>query len=231
MSTKCQFSKLNIPNDPFYAVAAGKYIVEIAKNTGFQSPAVQAIESGVNEAIKAVIDYSFEPDEQATLELSCELIATGLQLTLKDKGPPFGETLPMYVEKSSATDSTATFGNRVFQLKKYMDQVSLHNLGHEGKEIVLIKQLAARKITEYYAECELEPYELPRPEIKTDDEKDNYLVRHMKTSEAVEVAKTVYRAYGYSYAREYMYFPENRPSFRTSRLCNKAGACSTHHHI
>jgi serine/threonine-protein kinase RsbW len=30
----------------------------------------------------------------------------------------------------------------------------------------------------------------------------------MKTSEAVEVSKTVYRAYGYSYAREFMYFPE-----------------------
>jgi hypothetical protein len=35
MSNKCQFSNLILPNDPLYAVAAGKYIVEIAKNIGF----------------------------------------------------------------------------------------------------------------------------------------------------------------------------------------------------
>ena len=29
MSNKCQFSNLILPNDPLYAVAAGKYIVEI----------------------------------------------------------------------------------------------------------------------------------------------------------------------------------------------------------
>lgn len=208
MSNKCQFSNLILPNDPLYAVAAGKYIVEIAKNIGFQAPDVQAIESGVNEAIKAVIDYSFEPGEQATLELSCELIATGLQVTLKDKGLPFGETLPKNAAKDSPTDAASTFGHRIFQLKKYMDEVSLHNLGHKGKEIVLIKHLANIKITDYYAECELEPYEVPGSEIKIDNQADPYLVRRMETSEAIEVSKTVYKAYGYSYAREYMYFPD-----------------------
>jgi len=208
MSIKCQFSKLNIPNDPLYAVAAGKFIFEIAKKIGFQSVDAQAIESGVNEAIKAVIDYSFEPGEQATLEISCELIATGIQVTLRDKGLPFGESLPKKAQAGRPTDPTATFGNRIYQLKKYMDEVSMHNLGQEGKKIVLIKHLASKTITEYYAECELEPYEIPRPEIKTDHEAAQYVVRRMKASEAAEVSKTVYKAYGYSYAREFMYFPE-----------------------
>jgi serine/threonine-protein kinase RsbW len=208
MSTKCQFSILNIPNDPLYAAAAGKYIVEIATKLGFDAPNVQAIETGVREAIRAVIDYSFEPGEQATLEVSCELIATGIQVTLKDKGLPFGESLPQQAQKNHPADATSTFGNRIYQLKRYMDEVSLHNLGHEGKKIVLIKHLASKTITEYYAECELAPYEISRSEIKADTAETRYCVRQMKASEAVEVSKTVYRAYGYSYAREYMYFPE-----------------------
>jgi len=55
MSNKCQFSKLIFPNDPLYAVVAGKYVFEIAKNIRFQTPDVQAIESGMNEAKEIVL--------------------------------------------------------------------------------------------------------------------------------------------------------------------------------
>jgi serine/threonine-protein kinase RsbW len=208
MSIKCRFSKLIIPNDVLHAKATGKYIAEIAKEFGFDDRDIQAIDTGVNDATRAIIDYSFEPGEQTNLEVSCELIATGLKVTIKDKGLPWGETLPESGENADATDGTSKFGQQVFQLQMYMDEVSLHNRGHQGKEIVLIKHLSSKTITDYYAECELEPYELSRPENNTDAEVHQYVVRQMKPSEAVEVSKTVYKAYGYSYAREYMYFPE-----------------------
>ncbi len=191
-----------------YAIAAGKYVYEIARKIGFNQENAEAIERGVNKAAIAVIDYSFDPDERTTLELTCELIPTGIRITLKDKGLPFGESAMQDDALTGADDATSQFGTRVFQLKTDMDEVSLHNLGHQGKEIVLIKYLTSKTITDYYAECELEPYEMPHSEINPIDGNAAFIVRRMKASEAVEVSKTVYRAYGYSYAREYMYFPE-----------------------
>jgi hypothetical protein len=61
----------------------------------------------------------------------------------KDKGLPFGESLPEPSETDNLAEPTAAFGMRLFQLKQYLDEVSLHNLGHEGKEIVLIKHLTS----------------------------------------------------------------------------------------
>ncbi len=198
MSIKCQFSELTFPNDPIYAIAAGKYIAEIAKKIGFDAKDVRKIERGLNKAVIAIIDYSFDPEERATLGLTCELIATGIQITLKDKGLPFGDTLTQHDVDSAVDDATAKFRAHVIQLKKYVNEVSLHNLGHKGKEIVLVKHLTSKTITDYYAECELEPYGIPEATSETSDDQETYTVRRMRVSEAVEVSKTVYRAYGYS---------------------------------
>jgi serine/threonine-protein kinase RsbW len=208
MSIKCQFSELTFPNDPIYAIAAGKYVAEVANKIGFSAKDVQTIEHGLNKAVIAIIDYSFDPEERATLGLTCELIATGIQITLKDKGLPFGDTLMQHDVDAAVDDATAKFRAHVIQLRKYVDEVSLHNLGHKGKEIVLVKHLTSKTITDYYAECELEPYDIPGTTSETPDDNETYTVRRMRVSEAVEVSKTVYRAYGYSYAREFMYFPE-----------------------
>jgi len=208
MTTKCEFSRIEIPNDARYGVAAAKYVVEIARSIGFGTADLEAVELGVSEAVRAVIEYSFEPGEQATLELSCERVAEGLKVALKDKGLPFGKKLSTFAEKDTAADSTSIFANRIFQLKTYMDGVSLHNLGRAGKEIVLVKQLTAKSITDYYAECELEPYETSQPANTAAGRDSAYTVRRMKPSEAVEVSKSIFKTYGYSYAREYVYFPE-----------------------
>jgi len=208
MSIKCHFSQLIIPSDPVYAAAASKYATEIAGIIGFDSQDIQTIASGLNQAIAALIEYSFEPGEQATLQISCERIPEGLKVVVKDKGLPFGESLPEPSQIATLPSSAATFGARIFQLKKYLDEVSLHNLGHDGKEIVLIKYLASKTLADYRAECELDPYEPSPPELAAGNFEQKFMVRRMKASEAVEVSKTVYKAYGYTYARDYMYFPE-----------------------
>jgi anti-sigma regulatory factor (Ser/Thr protein kinase) len=134
---KCEFSKLLIPNDPKYATAVGKYLIEIARSVGFEVQDLQALEQGVSAAIQAVISYSFEPGESATLELSCERVPEGIKLSLRDKGLPYGIT----ATTDSRPETTSSLGQQVFRLNEFMDDVGLHNLGHDGKEIVLIKHL------------------------------------------------------------------------------------------
>jgi len=89
-----------------------------------------------------------------------------------------------------------------------MHEVLLHNRGAEGKEIILIKHLANKSITAYYAACDLEPYANLPVEIDPIEKKQQCYVRLMKPDEAAEVTKTIYKTYGYTYPHDFVYYPE-----------------------
>jgi serine/threonine-protein kinase RsbW len=161
MTPKCEYSTLTIPNDPGYARVAAGYGAEIARIIGFDEPDLQAISEGVRQAVAAQMEYSFEPGDQAEIEVSCERIPEGLRVVLKDKGLPFDNTAgPLQNEKPEEAPQSS-FGLRILGLKACMSEVLLHSLGTRGKEIVLIKHLKNKDITDYYAACDLEPYSEP----------------------------------------------------------------------
>lgn len=205
MSTKCEYSTLDIPNDHRYGNVAGKYVVEIASMIGFEVQDLHAIELGVIQVVTAVIDYSFEPGEKETIKISCERIPEGLKVSIRDKGLPYDDTI---ISAENRTEKQSSLGLQIFRLKEYLDEVVFHNLGLEGKEIVLIKHLKSKGINDYYAACELEPYEKKVPEGGLGTGPLKCRIRWMKESEAAEVSKSVYKTYGYSYGHDYVYYPE-----------------------
>ena len=89
-TSRCEFSSIRIPNDPKYATAAAIYVSEIARMIGMPVQDIKSLENGITEAITALIGYSFEPGEKENLEIRCERIPAGLQVSLRDKGLPFG---------------------------------------------------------------------------------------------------------------------------------------------
>jgi serine/threonine-protein kinase RsbW len=107
-----------------------------------------------------------------------------------------------------------------------VDEVSLHNRGPAGTEIHLISYLRGQTAEDYLAACEPEVFEAPaeRPEIVRSVE---FRVRLMKPSEAVEVARSVYKAYGYSYFYEHAYYPERVRELNESGKMVSAVALTT----
>ena len=93
-------------------------------------------------------------------------------------------------------------------LGESMDEVAFHNLGRAGKETVLIKHLRNKTVEDYYQACELEPYPGPKDGNAERQKRGSVTVRQILPAEAVEVSKCIYRAYGYSYAYEHLYYPE-----------------------
>jgi anti-sigma regulatory factor (Ser/Thr protein kinase) len=138
---------MEIPNDPKYADVAGKYEVEIAGIIGFEEKDLRPIESSVSQAVTAVIDYFFEPGEKQTLRIPCERIPEGLKASIRDKGLPYGETS---IKTGGPSGEDSGLGARIFQLREYMDEVVIHNLGCAGKEVVLIKHLQGKGVNDYY---------------------------------------------------------------------------------
>jgi serine/threonine-protein kinase RsbW len=135
------------------------------------------------------------------LEVSCERIPAGLKIVLRDKGLPFGCVGPEPVEACLAD-------NAVMSLRENFDEIYFNNLGPEGKEVVLVKHLRDSSLADYEAACRLEPpdaIEATRPLAQA---ATRCRVRPVEPSDALEISKIIYRTYGYSYAHDYVYYPE-----------------------
>jgi serine/threonine-protein kinase RsbW len=224
VQNKCEYSTLTIPNEPAYARAAAGYIIEIAKIIGFVGQDLNAISEGVRQAIVAQMRYSFEPGEKAVIEISCERIVEGLKIVLKDKGLPFDDSAVSAQSNKPPSSPASSFGRGILGLKKHMHEVLLHNLGSRGKEIVLVKHLKNKDITDYCAACELEPYEESDLQIQSDPKQRQCTVRRMKPEEAVEVSKSIYKTYGYTYPHEFIYYPEKIAALNESGRIHSAVA-------
>ena len=199
---------MQIPNDPKYATAAAIYVSGIARTIGMQKQELESLEKGIIEAINALIGYSFEAGEKGILEVFCERIPEGFKVSLRDKGLPFGAVEAELSITEGQVDDLPGMAEPIFRLKEYLDEIRLHNLGPEGKELVLIKHLKNKNITDYYAACDLEPYEPSAPPIALPADQLKCRVRQMKPTDAAEVSKTIYKTYGYTYPHDYVYYPE-----------------------
>jgi serine/threonine-protein kinase RsbW len=129
-------------------------------------------------------------------------------VSLRDKGLPFSTVNSELSISEGRIDDIPGMAKPIARLQKYLDEIRLHNLGPDGKQLVLIKHLKNKNITDYYAACNLEPYEPATVPITLSAEQSKCSVRRMKPDDAAEVSKTIYKTYGYAYPHDYVYYPE-----------------------
>jgi serine/threonine-protein kinase RsbW len=193
----CAPSSLSIPNDPFYVEPACRYMAEVARQLGFDTGRVEHISAGLRRALTALLRYSFEPGENGTVELVCERIPAGLKLSLRDRGMPL-----------DAGNLNADADHPLYGLTDFFDEVRFHNRGPQGKEIILSQHRPDASVTEFAAACTLDSPDASPPARPSGPIETRCTVRPLKASEALEVSKAVYKAYGYSYPHEQLYYPE-----------------------
>ena len=190
-SPSCEFSRLTIPSDSRYAGVAARYAVEVARLIGFDDRVQDQISQGLELVLPALMQYSFEPGERAAIDVFCERIPAGLKIVLRDKGLPFGIMEP---------GNAGVPDRRILRLRDHFDEILFNNLGPEGKEVILIKHLWDTSLSDYEAACRLQPPDPVEASRPLSLAAADCTVRPLKPSEALEVAKIVYRTYGYSYA-------------------------------
>ena len=204
MENRCDYSQLMLPNDGSYVPVAVRYVREISRNMGFDETDLADIEKAVEEAVENAVEHAFEPGARETFTISCERISTGIKVVVKDQGIPFDPGRIPCIGDSRESCPDIGF----VRMKRLVDEVSIHNLGPEGKEVHLVKYLKNKSIEEYLEACELGVLEhlpiIPAEPV----ERPTFHVRLMKPEEAIDVAKLAYKAYGYTYAYEHIYYPE-----------------------
>ncbi len=200
-------SNLTVPSDLAYLPAIQAFVSEVLKRCGFDNRDATMVLVALEEAVVNVVRHAFEPGEKAAYQVILQPMTSGIRIIVKDKGLPYSPNLvPEYTAPADVDGAPGT-GLGSFLIKKSVDEISFHNLGREGKELHLVKYLPYKSIQEIRTGPELAPFPEPvkmagPPEIK------EYSIRLIRPSEVYDVSKLFYRAYGYSYGIDTIYYPE-----------------------
>jgi anti-sigma regulatory factor (Ser/Thr protein kinase) len=222
----CELSHLTIPSDSRYVGVAARYAAEVARLIGFDDRVQDQISHGIQAALPALMHYSFEAQERGTLDVSCERIPAGLKIVIQDKGLPFGDMGPWPADANVTDDA-------FLSLRDHFDEIHFNNLGPKGKEVILVKHLADASLAEYEVACRFQPPDaseatqrFPLAQAAT-----RCTVRPMGPSDALEISKTVYKTYGYSYSHDYIYYPEKIAALNASGEVHSALAVTEQNEI
>lgn len=146
----------------------------------------------------AVVERAYSPDEIGSITLRTELTPASWRLAIREHGLP----LDASVESGPGQPEPSSRAWR--DVHHVVDEVHWQSLGKEGTELALVVGRPQPDVTEHLPEAALsrQPAHAPRAPDQ------QYVIRRMRPHEAIAVAQCVYRAYGYSYPNEDLYYPE-----------------------
>ncbi len=209
---RCDYSLLTLPNDQKYLEVVRVYVTASAKRMGFDDKNSNGIAEAAWEAASNAIKHAFEQFEQNQFQITTERVALGIKVSIRDKGLPFD-----FIGSPDSHNS----GRGIAVIRRLVDEVEFHNLGHEGKEVVLIKYFGDKTVQDYGEVCRQTSY---NPKTNKFPRTPEYRIRLVQSNEAIEISRNMFRAYGYSYSLPHAYYPDRTARLITSGSLIAAGA-------
>jgi len=181
LSYETQLAKLTLVADRKYLPLAMDFIQDIAVVIGLPKEDAQKLELIVEEACLNVIEHAFDEDEKGNFEIIIIRKPGQLVISIRDKGLPFD------FHKIKPGENS---GLGMVLMNAFADEIHFVNLGREGKEVIFVKNLPYKNITEFE---EVEDKQKKAPSAKEEVE---LTYRLMTADDAVSMARCMYRSYG-----------------------------------
>ena len=200
-------SELKLPITPRILPVVRMHLRELGALAKLPQDKVAALELSVIEACTNIIKYASGPDESDSFVLKSELTPSSLTVSLIDQGIPFDQSLSPECPLPPLSDDTlgGTPGSGLCLIRNLVDRMEWINHGRAGKELRLTLYDVQSDIIAQSDEEQLAPFrkdESPAPN-------QQYRIRRLHPADAPWVSRVVFRAYGYSYPIEELYYPES----------------------
>ncbi len=203
LSHETRLAQLSLIADKKYLPLAMDFIQDVAVVVGLEKSDAQKLELIVEEASLNVIEHAFDEDEKGNFEIIIMRKPGQLVISIRDKGLPFD------FQKIKPGENS---GLGMVLMKALADEIHFVNLGREGKEVLFIKNLPYKNITE------LEELPETKEAIPVEKKDVELTYRLMTEQDAVPMARCMYRSYGYSYGNDFVYYPEKVQELIKSKL-------------
>lgn len=172
-----------------------KFVRDVSIKLGIADDDVMGLELIVEEACVNVIEHAFDPGDQGSYEVIILRKPGKVMVAIEDQG------LPLDFKKF---ENEKNSGLGMILMKAFADEIRFFNLGRHGKRVELIKNISYKDVNSYISEEEKERKSLQEP-IKRDIP---ITFRLMKPKDSVDLARCIYRCYGYTYSNDMVYYPK-----------------------
>ena len=194
-ASEIQIARLTVLADDRYLDAVTDLIADIAKVTGLDEESARKLDAIIDEVLQKIFEYGYEGDTTQSVHVVVSRRAHSLVVGIEDKGLPFD-----YLTIEQGGDPRFSS----FLSKGYADQVHFVNLGPSGNRVELVKELPSAEVR-----YQSDPAEHPKAlDIAEAHPEEALTTRIMRPEEAVDLARLVYRCYGYTYPSEFVYYPQ-----------------------
>jgi len=188
-----QIARITVIGKVEFLPAVIGFVRDVSTKLGLVGRDAERLELVVEEACMNVIEHAFDPDEQGTFDVIILRKPGQVVVAVEDQGLPFD-----FRRFEAGQES----GLGVMLMKAFADEIHFLNAGRRGKRVELIKNLPYRDVEAYISEEEKER-RVSLPPIPKDVA---LTIRLMRPNDSVDVARCVYRCYGYTYSSDYIYF-------------------------
>ena len=195
MQEEQQVARITLVAKVEFLPAVASFVREISVKLGLAGNDIEQLELVVEEACMNVIEHAFDPEERGSFDVVILRKPGQVVVAVEDQGLPF-DFRKFDVEKES--------GLGVILMKAFADEIHFLNLGRRGKRVELVKNLPYKDVEAYISQEEKDRT-LSLPPISKDVP---LTIRLMKPDDSVDLARCVYRCYGYTYANGDVYYPD-----------------------
>lgn len=211
----CPWARLTVPaeRDAFGAIQA--LLLSQAQAHRFTKDAQLHMRAACDEALSTILRLSQDNSDDAdrTLEVHVDWDGHALHLRLSDHGLPYDMSLlPGYSPQQPESADENLAGLSAFLMQKMADHCKVHNHGSLGHHVelqwFLTAEEPASETDDHSATLDANNGSGTVPTIDIDAATSSIEVRQLEASDAIHLARLVYRSYGYSYVNPDMYIAE-----------------------
>lgn len=213
-SSEQEIARLSILPEDRYLKAIVDMVSDIADVSGLSKKDTANLDKVLIDIFANIVKFGFGGDTCQPIDLIISKRLHSFVIAFEDKGLPFD-----YEKMEHGEDKRF----KSYLSKGYADQVHFYALGNQGNRTEIVKNLPASDIrdemdiSEHHNHLKVEPVG-PDAEIKID------IFKHNKVHELVRL---VYKCYGYTYANEFMYYPEQIEARLHADVMTSCGAYSS----
>jgi anti-sigma regulatory factor (Ser/Thr protein kinase) len=182
------------------------HVRELGALAGLPPERVEALDSSVLEGCRNIMKYAATSNDSGSFILRSELTPSTLTVSLLDHGIPFDDSLspkcPVPFDPKDMLGSASDSG--LCRIRNLVDRMEWINRGKEGKELRLTLYNVRSRINGQSAQEQLGKY----CEDETLAPSQSYRIRRLQSADATWVSRVVFRAYGYTYPIEDLYYPD-----------------------
>jgi anti-sigma regulatory factor (Ser/Thr protein kinase) len=198
-------ARVTVTTDAELLPAVVDFVRQAARQLGLGDKAAVHLDRAVETVCRNVIEHAFDRDEAGQYDVEILRRPGRVVIAVEDQGLPFD-----YARLRDGGDTALP----EMLHHPFADEIRFINLGRGGNRVELIKHLPHADVREDLPEAE-HHRSVRAPAASEDTQLE---IRMMRPEESFELARCVYRSYGYSYDWDYVYYPDRIRELQESGL-------------